>query len=385
VLQSKLVATDEVTGRAFVDAFEDTPVVLMSEGGDPDDVMRAVTLGAVDFLDKPLSVLRLKNIWQHSVRKMMQQATLYDPPQVSGPTKSEPGPMHHSQHHSSISDCLPSSMTAPIGLAPCAIPKSASSKLLPPRSSIDSPGTPSADNADDPAEAISAGSGRYQLDSSGMGGGTALSLGTLGEQMVVIEDTSAMLLGSELCDVVDSAATDVVQAAHTRPPLSYKPSSFGALVPVPPVSQWPALDPGCVWGTPVGRPLPAPLSVGPPATWQQQSSQQSSQPLHLPTQPVAIQPRDSPRPVLVKNRSSIDVQGSAPAPTVLPSTAAPQAASAPGPILPSAFLSLEKAKEEGGPIGLKLRKSGSLLDMINAALAAPARTGLDVQGEAKSI
>lgn len=43
----------------------------MSEGATTDDVMRAVQLGAVDYLDKPLSTLKLKNIWQHAVRKMM--------------------------------------------------------------------------------------------------------------------------------------------------------------------------------------------------------------------------------------------------------------------------------------------------------------------------
>ena len=70
IAQAKLVAADKVTGRAFVDAFGDTPVVLMSEDGEAGDVMCAVTLGAVDFMDKPLSVLKLKNIWQHSVRKV---------------------------------------------------------------------------------------------------------------------------------------------------------------------------------------------------------------------------------------------------------------------------------------------------------------------------
>jgi DNA-binding NtrC family response regulator len=69
-VQSRIVAADEAVGRSFVDAFEDTPVVLMSCGGSPDDVMRAVKLGAVDFMDKPLSHLKLKNIWQHSVRKV---------------------------------------------------------------------------------------------------------------------------------------------------------------------------------------------------------------------------------------------------------------------------------------------------------------------------
>ena len=62
------MAPDEAVGRSFIDAFEDTPVVLMAAGAGTADVLRAVRLGAVDFLDKPLSPLKLKNIWQHSVR-----------------------------------------------------------------------------------------------------------------------------------------------------------------------------------------------------------------------------------------------------------------------------------------------------------------------------
>lgn len=69
-MQARIVAVDETSGRAFIDSLEDTPVILMSEGSTTGDVLRAVKLGAVDWLDKPLSVLKLKNIWQHSVRKV---------------------------------------------------------------------------------------------------------------------------------------------------------------------------------------------------------------------------------------------------------------------------------------------------------------------------
>ena len=77
------MAGDEHSGLSFVGAFADTPVVLMSDcgaaagghgGSTHEIVMRAVRLGAVDFLDKPLSLLKLKNIWQHSVRKVRSGA-----------------------------------------------------------------------------------------------------------------------------------------------------------------------------------------------------------------------------------------------------------------------------------------------------------------------
>jgi FixJ family two-component response regulator len=72
-LQATLVAGDEAIGRSFIDSFEETPVVLMAAGAPHEAVMRAVRLGAVDFLDKPLSHLKLKNIWQHSVRRVSGQ------------------------------------------------------------------------------------------------------------------------------------------------------------------------------------------------------------------------------------------------------------------------------------------------------------------------
>ncbi len=70
------MAADNIAGKAFVEAFHSTPVVLMSEGVDTKEVMRAVNLGAVDFLDKPLSLLKLKNIWQHSIRKVRMSGRL---------------------------------------------------------------------------------------------------------------------------------------------------------------------------------------------------------------------------------------------------------------------------------------------------------------------
>lgn len=48
------------------------PLVLMSEDNNEHRVLSGIKLGACDFLDKPLSSLKLKNIWQHVVRKMME-------------------------------------------------------------------------------------------------------------------------------------------------------------------------------------------------------------------------------------------------------------------------------------------------------------------------
>ena len=37
----------------------------------PDEVMKGIELGAVDFLEMPISPLKLRNIWQHVVRKVI--------------------------------------------------------------------------------------------------------------------------------------------------------------------------------------------------------------------------------------------------------------------------------------------------------------------------
>ncbi|KIY91602.1 hypothetical protein MNEG_16363, partial [Monoraphidium neglectum] len=47
------------------------PLVLMGAGCAPGDVVRGVRLGAADFLERPLSGLKLRNLWQHTVRRAL--------------------------------------------------------------------------------------------------------------------------------------------------------------------------------------------------------------------------------------------------------------------------------------------------------------------------
>ncbi len=55
----------------IVAALDGLPLVLMtSEGGSQQEVWRSIELGAADCLEKPLSPLKLRNIWQHVVRKV---------------------------------------------------------------------------------------------------------------------------------------------------------------------------------------------------------------------------------------------------------------------------------------------------------------------------
>ena len=66
-MQAKAVAHE---GASFVNALDGMPLILMSEGGSANEVWKSIQLGAVEYLEKPLSQLKLRNIWQHVVRKV---------------------------------------------------------------------------------------------------------------------------------------------------------------------------------------------------------------------------------------------------------------------------------------------------------------------------
>jgi hypothetical protein len=235
-LQSRVVAADEISGRAFVEAFEDTPVVLMSDCGATVDVMRAVQLGAVDFLDKPLSLLKLKNIWQHSVRKMMARAA--------------GGSFHHAA--AAAVQQAPARIAAPApapsswSVPPSAFPSSGCLASLGP----ESPGTPTG-SAADLAEAF--------------------SMGSMGEASVNASP-EASVRGSldcamaHQCDSATESFMDAMASALEGPTLP-RPSSFSSLPTPTSAPQWPELHAGCVWGTPAHGPTPPPMPAAPTSAW----------------------------------------------------------------------------------------------------------------------
>ena len=314
-MQAKLVASDDITGRAFIGAFEHVPVVLMSEdSGTANDVIRLwVTMGVVDFLHKPLSLLRVKNIWQHAVRRVMQRTSLYDAaiPTVPqhhnpyilpsmAPAYSEPAPANTNQP--SISNCLPSSMTAPIspGLAP-PVPCRSSDKAptAPHRSSVDSP-------------------------------------------------------GSAQCPPLPAGYVWKTPAEGLLPP----PLGVSKSIAPPPKQ-------------PASIALPAPPL--PPRTLAYPTTTTTTMTAARAFSPFTFPLRSNTAPVLLKSRpitsSCTDF--------TLPSLPSPHTTNLdPSPMpIPDGFLSLPKAKEEAttkgsGLLGLKLRKSSSLLNLINATLSA---------------
>jgi len=71
VVQAKALAKDATDGGSLRESASHLPLVLMSEkSSSTDDVWRGIELGAADVLEKPLSLLKLRNIWQHVVRKV---------------------------------------------------------------------------------------------------------------------------------------------------------------------------------------------------------------------------------------------------------------------------------------------------------------------------
>jgi CheY-like chemotaxis protein len=76
-----LVDKDMVSGRTrdrqqLLEACKELPWILMGADPQPQDVFQGIQLGAVDFLAKPLSPLKLRNIWQHTVRKMISSMNI---------------------------------------------------------------------------------------------------------------------------------------------------------------------------------------------------------------------------------------------------------------------------------------------------------------------
>ena len=390
---ARVVAADETTGKAFIEAFEDVPVVLMAEGGNTDDVLRAVKLGAVDFLDKPLSMLKLKNIWQHSVRMMMKTSNGFIGASPLKQSYSDPdmgirqGIWGNSEQlQPSISTCLPSSMTAPMVGYGHAMPAphlqqmteglrqtpsvnknmDALNLSAPNRSSVDSPGTPSASDGD-LADSISGASMRQSEsalvatrqtsgDSEAKKGAdnsedvicSAVKEKGQGKRRVLRKKgSSASLMTS--ANTAAAAQANPTGTMASRPPLACKPSSFGPLPPVAPSSQWPQLEPGCAWGTPVGGAIP------PPPLQHGVYNQEINSSARLTS--FGITSALKSEKLMIK--SSADKS----------SFSAGCLGGIECDISSGEFFKSATKVKSAGPLGLRLKKSDSLLDLINNTLS----------------
>ncbi|KAI8104263.1 hypothetical protein M9434_002823 [Picochlorum sp. BPE23] len=349
---ARLVAMEDSTGKAFVDACEELPVVLMAEHGSPKDVMRSVQLGAVDFLDKPLSMLKLKTIWQHAVRKMMRQNSLLSfRDAATRPCYSAVDEL--GIQPSSISGCVPSSMTAPIvpgastgyvctgiagyagaygsvgNLNSLAETKQGNQKQAW-RSSVDSPQTPSGSDVELAGDSTSAASAHNSQP-----GQTSTDVQSADGQT---DQGGAAIKSSGGASRTKRYVKR--QSSPQLPPMACKQGNAPACLPLG-VSEWPPLEPGCTWGTPVGGSvLPPPLTVG----------------YSVAPKPCMLEAGVTPQKYLMKSSVSSQSQGQS------------GSQGLDGEIVSGEFFKSSNKAQCPGPIGLKLKKSDSLLDLINSTL-----------------
>eukprot|EP00249_Psilotum_nudum_P015440 c25330_g2_i2 orf=1472-2965(-) len=69
VILAEATARDGLDGFKILEATKNVPAIMMSSTENIAMTMRGIALGASDFLQKPLSDEKLRNIWQHVVRK----------------------------------------------------------------------------------------------------------------------------------------------------------------------------------------------------------------------------------------------------------------------------------------------------------------------------
>lgn len=82
LVEARTICTKLSDNQKLLRVAKDLPLILMAEKPSSDEVMSGIKLGAAEFLEKPLCPLKLRNIWQHTVRKMLMSSGAKD--MVSG-------------------------------------------------------------------------------------------------------------------------------------------------------------------------------------------------------------------------------------------------------------------------------------------------------------
>ncbi len=331
---ARLVAMDDSTGKAFFDACEGVPVLLMAEQGCAKDVLRSVQLGAVDFLDKPLSTLKLKNIWQHCVRKMMRSASSRNIPknfEVSRPCYSADVAGTVAYNHVPV----PSSMTGPI--VPGASPGYVCTGIAGYAGAYGSVGN----------QLNLLGENGKQVASPQTPSGSDIE-GAAGESTSAASNHD----GQDRSDNQDKTDDGDVKSRKKKTVVRRK-----KLSEVVGTREWPALAPGCTWGTPVGSVLP------PPIGGTERGSSFDN--------PLAGAPASLPASLLT-NLTNAHSSAEAGDPSIQRCIIRTPGASSGGDSKVGMQSGQFFKNAPGGapPLGLKLRKTNSLLNLINDHLGA---------------
>ncbi|KAL3144476.1 hypothetical protein ABBQ32_004216 [Trebouxia sp. C0010 RCD-2024] len=350
--EAKTVAQES---PAFVNALDGMPLVLMSEGGSANIVWKSIELGAVEYLEKPLSELKLRNIWQHVVRKMMQGNEQEDssckPPQKD--SGASPALLHNQKSFSQPdSPSTPSALSSGVdpdftldeSLRGFKLGEGGSSSSLSDPSDLFLPELSSDTSASQPSTISTA-----QLSS----GSTPVP--------------AAKKLRRSNTKDSSTATTGTASVTH-RPPLAIRPAPSGFSMMQQPMlggmggGQWGYQHlPGYVWGTPMAN---SPMPLDRSCSWQtlpHQSSFCGELQRHH-SMPVQCSPLSS---VFSQGSRTSSGMGFDPAVSVDLGLEEPFLDTLGSFSLDGVF-DPQAAREP--PIGLQLKKSESFLDLINEHL-----------------
>lgn len=245
--EAKAVAKES---PAFVHSLNGLPLVLMSEGGSASEVWKSIELGAAEYLEKPLSTLKLRNIWQHVVRKMMHGCEQEDSScKLSGRDSAHASSSFLQQKSSSQpgSPSTPSALSSGVDHDFTLVDDSLKSFKL-------SEGVSSSSHSD-PSELFLPDITSDTSDSK------PLLLHTAASTAHVNSDSTPVPAAKKLrrSSTKDSSATTTNTASVThRPPLAIRPAPSGYPMMTQPGmgmsgGQWGGYQnmPGYVWGTPM--------------------------------------------------------------------------------------------------------------------------------------
>eukprot|EP00892_Ulva_mutabilis_P012543 jgi/Ulvmu1/9661/UM054_0093.1 len=268
ICEASVVAHESAAWSAFVRKVKHLPLVLTGENISQQQKLLGIKFGAVDFLEKPVALLKLRNVWQHTVRKMMKQKSSASLPEADSWSA-------HKAHHS----CRPG--------------PAASSDKPHVESTQESTDSSQADTARPDSEMLKVKKGERKVRSTA-------------DLRATRRNTASKPLAESGTTDAPAAAPPAGRASAT--PAAAPPCATPAQVPIPaaqsaptapPAQQqstflynpqgMPAPLPGCVWGLPM---LPPPVpGFMPPAMMPPQP--QMMMPPHQMAMPWGAQPPHS--------------------------------------------------------------------------------------------
>lgn len=249
-----------------------TPVVLMGEAPSQQAVLQGVRWGAADFLEKPLSMLKLRTIWQHKIRKVRAGAGGWGPQRPQHGLRYGAERLGHppSHHCLGMHSCRARWCASRLHSLPVQMMERGNGGVLPRRPSCPQLPSHSAGSLGE------AGKQAVMSRSASLAGLSCPTTPLL--RTPAAPQTSSSLVSA---DSMPAAAGDSSDATSGLPQLAASGPAFSAATgPAAPLAclrlgapgealpaavvHWPALPAGTTWGTPMGCGVPPPPLPGAP-------------------------------------------------------------------------------------------------------------------------